>query len=101
MHIPTASQAVHTATATQLPPASNAAGPSTTPPPQRHGNADAGTALPAPPMHELAARFTEATNELQLLGLLRPAKKRKGSYAVRLVWNTSYIASGDADLGGD
>ena len=34
---------------------------------------------------ELAARFTQATAELQLAGLIRPAKKRRGDFVQRLV----------------
>ena len=48
------------------------------------------------PMQELAARFTEATNELQLLGLLRPAKKRRGNFAQKLIFHSGYIAEAAA-----
>ena len=34
---------------------------------------------------EVAARFSQATAELQYLGLVKPAKKRRGDYVQRLV----------------
>ncbi|KAK9826079.1 hypothetical protein WJX74_010834 [Apatococcus lobatus] len=34
---------------------------------------------------EMAARFSQASAELQLLGLLRPARKRRGDFAHRLI----------------
>ena len=41
------------------------------------------------PMEDLVARFTQATNELQLMGLAKAdARKKKGKFAQRLVWAT-------------
>ena len=34
---------------------------------------------------ELAARFSQATSELQLLGLIKPARRRRGDFVQRLV----------------
>ena len=33
-------------------------------------------------------RFSQATRELQLLGLLRPARKRHGEHAQKMVWHS-------------
>ena len=57
------------------------------------GDAAAGERVP---MQELAVRFTEAAKELQLLGLLRPTKRRRGSFAQKLVFQTGYIADAEA-----
>ncbi|KAK9794388.1 hypothetical protein WJX73_004174 [Symbiochloris irregularis] len=45
---------------------------------------------PRVPMQELATRFTQATRELQLLGLLRPSKRgrRHGNFAQKLVFQS-------------
>ena len=44
---------------------------------------------------ELASRFTQATNELQLMGIVRAAtSKRRGSFAQRLVWGTGRVTGG-------
>ncbi len=48
--------------------------------------ADPLAALPRAQLAELAARFTCATQDLQLLGLLRPAARRRGQWAQRLVF---------------
>ena len=42
----------------------------------------------------LACRFTEATKELQLLGLLRPCKRRRGACAQKLVFQSGHISTG-------
>lgn len=34
---------------------------------------------------ELAARFSQATAELQFVGFIRPAKRRRGDYAQRMI----------------
>ena len=34
---------------------------------------------------EIAARFSQASAELQVLGLLRPARKRRGDFAHKLI----------------
>ena len=40
-------------------------------------------------LEELVSRFTQATNELQLMGIVRGgARKRKGNMAQRMVWAT-------------
>ena len=45
------------------------------------------------PVQELASRFTQATNELQLMGIVKAAtSKRRGSFAQRLVWGTGRVA---------
>ena len=44
---------------------------------------------------ELASRFTQATNELQLMGIVKAAtSKRRGSFAQRLVWGTGRVTGG-------
>ena len=35
-------------------------------------------------------RFSQATRELQLLGLLRPARKRHGEHAQKMVWHSGH-----------
>lgn len=46
-----------------------------------------GTSNLMAPLVELVSRFTQATNELQLLGVVKPAAKRKaGAHARRLMW---------------
>ena len=56
------------------------------------GGASRGSAAPvavdgerARRLRELAARFTQATCELQLVGLIKPAKRRRGDYVQRCV----------------
>lgn len=42
---------------------------------------------PRLPLTELVSRFTLATNELQLMGIVKPAdRKKRGAFARRLVW---------------
>ena len=42
------------------------------------------------PLEDLVARFTQATNELQLLGVVKAdIRKKRGQYAQRLVWATA------------
>ena len=55
----------------------------------------AAAATTQPPVDEaalqvVAARFSQATAELQLLGLLRPARKRRGEHAQKLVWASGF-----------
>lgn len=52
---------------------------------------------PRVPMQELAVRFTEATKQLQLVGLLRPARKRTGNHAQKLVFQSGYVAEAEAE----
>lgn len=41
------------------------------------------------PLEDLVSRFTQATNELQLLGIVKAdVRKKKGRFAQRLVWAT-------------
>ncbi|KAL0049556.1 hypothetical protein WJX82_004745 [Trebouxia sp. C0006] len=42
-------------------------------------------------MEELAVRFSQATKELQVLGLLRPARKRRGDFAQKLVFHSGHV----------
>eukprot|EP00891_Asterochloris_glomerata_P007571 jgi/Astpho2/7571/Aster-02477 len=41
-------------------------------------------------VQEAAVRFSQATRELQLLGLLRPARKRHGEHAQKMVWHSGH-----------
>ena len=41
------------------------------------------------PLEDLVARFTQATNELQVLGVVKAdGRKKRGRFAQRLVWAT-------------
>ncbi|DBA78540.1 TPA: hypothetical protein ACH3X2_007859 [Trebouxia sp. C0005] len=42
-------------------------------------------------LEELAVRFSQATKELQVLGLLRPARKRRGDFAQKLVFHSGHV----------
>ena len=42
------------------------------------------------PLVDLVSRFTQATNELQLMGIVKAdARKKRGKFAQRLTWATS------------
>ncbi|KAK9806953.1 hypothetical protein WJX72_008557 [[Myrmecia] bisecta] len=57
----------------------------------KHGAAAAASATGAAPdpelMEQLAARFSQASAEMQVLGLLRPARKRRGDFAQKVVFS--------------
>lgn len=51
--------------------------------------------LPPARVAELAARFTCATQDLQLLGYLRPTGRRRGVYAHRLIFPPPPVMGAD------
>lgn len=56
------------------------------------GGGGGGSDAAAQQQRELAARFSQATAELQYVGLIKPAKRRRGDYVQR--WGCGWVGVG-------